>query len=287
MVTTVKTNAVPQVTEAKIALPDMLRSVIVSAKATRTAALDLCYNCAAFILLANHFRDSKAKDYMTRGDAVKYLAKAVKDQANVQGQMLDLYIRNADKLASILIGSAKMFSPVLQRIGMADKPEKAAQELAKWADENLLKVTGSGDRQTSMRALSEALGYSTGRKAPAPGLIAEPEAVQSRVKSAVAAVEKLVTEGDKTGKKLHARVVTNAIANAIPPEQSLSLAREAVKRMTDPDDLKALEAAIADQRKVLANLKTEAKASAKAKAKEGSNAGGRRTPRATVQHTQA
>lgn len=290
MATVNKTNAVPQVTEAKIALPDMLRSVIVQAKATRTAALELCYAAASYILLASHFRDAKAKDYMTRSDCREYLAKQIKDQANVQGGMLDLYLRNADKLAGILIGSAKMFSPVLQRIGQAEKPEQATAILSKWSDEHLLKITGSGDRQTSMRALSEALGYSTGRKAAQTGgLTADTGKVTERVTNTVKAVEKLVTEGDKTGKKIHARVVTSAIANAIPAAQSLSLAREAVKRITDEDDLKALETAIAEQRKTLKELAAKAKDTVKAKAKEGETKDGtaKRTPRATVQVSQA
>lgn len=294
MSTVNKANAVPTVTEAKIALPDMLRSVIVSAKATRTAALDLCYAAATFILLANHFKDAKAKDYMTRSDAREYLQKQIKAQAQVEGGMLDLYIRNADKLAAILTGSAKMFSPVLQRIGTAEKPETATAELSKWADANLLKITGSGDRQTSMRALSEALGYSTGRKpATGGGLVADPKAVNDRIANTIKTVEKLVTgDGDKTGKKIHARVVTSAIVNAIPQMQSFSLAKEAVKRITDSEELDMLETAIKDQRKALQELSAKAKASAADKAKEATPAkvhgkGGKRGQRTPVEHSQA
>lgn len=268
MVSVNKSNAAPTVTEAKVSVADMFRHVIVMGKAARTAALELCYSSACYILLVSHFTDAKAKGYMTRGDAEKYLAKQIKEQAGVQGGMLDIYLRNANRLVGALTGSTKMFGPTLQQMGLVTEPEEMVKVLAGWCDKHM---TDPAARRSidSLSALSEALGYSTGRKTAPATLTSDPIKVQERVTNTVKAVEKLVMEGDKSGKKLHARVVTNAIANAIPAEQSLSLAREAIKRITDADDLKALETAIAEQRKTLAELATKAKANAKAKANDG------------------
>jgi hypothetical protein len=283
-----KSNAVPNVTEAKIDPADMLRQIIVAGKAARTAALELCYSAACFILLVSHFKDAKAKGYMTRSDAVEYLKKEIKAQAGVQGGMLDIYIRNASTLAGALMGSVKMFSPVLQRMGLCEKPADMSAILADWMDKN--HADKAARRQIdSLSALSEALGFSTGRK-PAGGTGLTADRVGDRIAATVKAVEKIVMEGDKAGKKVSARTITSAIANSIPATQSLSLAREAVKRMTDEDDLKALETAIAEQRqnlKALAAKAKEAVAEAKDMPAKVHGKGAKRGQRAPVEHSQA
>lgn len=242
-----KTNP-PTHTEAKVTPPDMLRSVIIAGRSTRTAALQLCYASAAFILLVNHFQDAKADGYMTKTDAVKYLEKQIKEQAGVQGGMLDLYIRNASALVGCLVGSAKMFSSTIAACAVADTPDDIIGILSKWMDDN------NGKRIESMSNLSEALGYKTSRPVPASDKALTPDKAITRVENVMAAVEKITGSGK--GKVREQQVAQTIVAQAKSPA---TFAREAIKQVTDEGDLKSIEQACKDQRVNLRRLETQAK----------------------------
>lgn len=277
MVTSVKTNP-PTHTEAKLSGADILRQVVQSAKAARTSALLLCYSAALYILKVSHFTDTKSKDYMTRSDAVAFLQKQIKDQADVQGKMLDIYIRNANVLAGILLGSTKMFSPTIQRIAQAETAESAVEILSDWMEQN------NGRRIESMSNLSEALGYKTGR--PTPTAAQTPAQVVQRVANTVKNVEKAMSDGKVRVKESEVAKAVVAVASS-----KLTFAREAIKQITEEDDLRALEQVIKDRRIELRTIAKEAPAKLKARTTElmGGKAPRKRPTggKSTVQHTQA
>lgn len=233
-----KSNPVPTVTEAKVAPADILRSVIVAAGATRTAALTLCYRAAAFILRVNHFADAKAKEYMTKPDAIEYLQKEIQKQAGVQGNMLNLYIRNASTLAGVLTGSMKMFSPTIQELAQADTADRMGEILSDWMEKN------HGRRVDSMNTLSEALGYKTSRPTPVAKMTAE--TATTRVANAVKTVEKAIAD---KGLKLKESTLAQAVVGQM--KNKVAMAREAIKAITELDDLKALISFIQEQEKFL------------------------------------
>lgn len=247
-----KTNPTPTVTTAKVTAPDMLRAVLVAGKATRTAALQLCYTSAAYILIVNHFTDSKAKGYMTRPDAVDYLCKQISDQAGVKGNMLDLYIRNASKLVGILVGSIKMFSPTIQRLGNATTPDEMVGILSDWME-------GNHERKIeSMSQLSEALGYKTSRPTRPQTDSEKAAKAPERIANVIKGVEKLAAAVG--GTKLKESSVAQAVVSNV--KSPVTFAREAIKRITELDDLHALELAIKAQITFLKRLSQQAKSAA-------------------------
>lgn len=233
-----KSNPTPTLTEAKVAPADILRSVIVAAGATRTAALTLCYAAAAFILRVNHFADAKSKEYMTKPDAIEYLQKEVQKQAGVQGNMLNLYIRNASTLAGTLTGSMKMFSPTIQELANATSADQMATILSDWMEKN------NGRRIESMNTLSEALGYKTSRPAPVAKMTAD--VAVTRVANVMKTVEKAIADkGLRVNQSTLAQAVVGQMHNKV------AMAREAIKAITELDDLKALINFIHEQEKLL------------------------------------
>lgn len=250
---TQKTNP-PKFTESKVTPADMLRTVLVAGKSTRTAALQLCYSSAAFILLVNHFCDvNDKKRYMSKSDAIAYLQKQISDQADVKGGMLDLYIRNASQLCTVLLGSPKMFSDTIQRVAAAEDPDTIVSILSKWMDDN------HGKRVESMSNLSEALGFKTGRPNTPAATLNTPTKAVEKIDNALTAIEKAVDKGDVKG--LRDQQISQVVAAHI--KSKVALAVEAIKQIAEEAELKAVEAAIKDHRKTLARLSADAKANVK------------------------
>ncbi len=271
MAITKKSNPAPTATEAKVLPADLLRSVIVAAGATRTAALTLCYAAAAYILRVNHFCDAKHKDYMTRSDAVEYLTKEIHKQAGVQGNMLALYIRNASTLAGILTGSMKMFSPTIQRLALAGTPDEMVSILSGWMDQN------NGRRIESMDTLSNALGFKTSRPTPVAKMTAE-TAVQ-RVTNVMKTIEKAVSD---KGLKVQESSLAQAMVGQV--RNKSTVAREAIKAITEIEELHALIAFIQQHEKTLKAL--SARATASVKAEKGKKVPGAKVPRQAPARTQ-
>ncbi|HEY6019096.1 MAG TPA: hypothetical protein VIY48_04125, partial [Candidatus Paceibacterota bacterium] len=228
--------------------PDMLRHVIVAGKSARTAALELCYSAAAYILLVNHFLDTKSEGYMTKADAIEYLQKQIAEQAGVKGGMLNLYIRNASTLAGVLTGSLKMFGPTIIQLAKAETPADMVHILSKFMDENNAK------RVDSMSALSEALGYKTSRPTGAAERELTPEKAVTKASNAMKSIEKIVGTGKG---KVSETKIAQAVVSQV--KSALIFAREAIKSITEEDDLKAIEAAVKEQRATLKRLSTQAK----------------------------
>ena len=260
MVQVKKTNPVPTVTDAKVQPPDMLRYVLVTGKATHTAALSLCYAAAGFILLVNHFRDAKADGYMNKADAIEYLSKQIAEQANVKGKMLDIYLRNASILAGALTGSSKLFSSTIQEIGTAATPEEIGGLIADWFDKTQASKP-MHKKVESLSGLSEALGYSTGRPAKPTPFTADK--APSTIASAMKKVEAIVGAGKG---QVREQVIAQAVVNNA--KSPATFAREAIKKITDTDELKALTAFINDWIKSLAKLSQQAEANLQVRTKQ-------------------
>jgi len=271
-----KSNPVPTLTEAKVSPADILRSVVIAAGATRTAALTLCYAAAAFILRVNHFADVKSKEYMTRSDAVEYLQKEVQKQAGVQGNMLGIYIRNASTLAGVLTGSMKMFSPTIQELANATTADDMAVILSDWMEKN------NGRRIESLSSLSEALGYKTSRPTPVAKMTAE-TAVQT-VDNAIKKVEKAIADkGLKVKESTIAQTMVSRMTN------KSTIAREAIKAITEVEELHALIVFIKEQEKLLKARNTRASEAAQESVKDTpkTKTAGATRPRRAPAHTQA
>lgn len=245
MATSKTSNPVPQVTTAKVEPAKMFANIIQRAKATHTAALELVYSSVAFLLLVNHFREAAAEGYMSKADALTYLKTEIAKQANVKNGMLDLYVRNAGELYSKIVGSARMFLPVLQRMGTAETPDAMTGLLSAWVNEQ------KGIK--SFSEMSQMLGFSTGRKKAGAGGELTPEKAVDRASNTMSALEKYVTEGGMTETTLAQAVVLKA-------QSPMVFAREAINRITDESSLDGLEKHIEKHRAKLAKLSTEAKA---------------------------
>lgn len=240
---------------------DTLRYVLQLGRAARTAALDLCYAAASYILLVNHFTDAKAKGFMARSDAIDYLTKQLRTEAGIEGGMLDIYIRNASTLAGMIAGSPTLFGPVLKELAEAGSPKDMIPVLASWMEKNFSNRVLKG-KLDSLSTLSEALGYSTGRK-PAGGGALTAAKVPDRIENTMKQIEKIVSEGDKSGTKVTAATVAKAITAAMPTDQQLNLAKEAIARVFDLAALDVLEQYIKAQRQRAKQLSAKAEASVK------------------------
>jgi hypothetical protein len=238
-------NAVPQVTTAKVEPAAMFAAVINAAKVTHTAALGLVYSACAFLFIVNHFREAGADGYMSKADAIEYLKKEIEKQANVKNGMLNLYVRNAGELYSKIAGSAKMFLPVLQRMGTAETPDKVTSILSDWVTEQ------KGVK--SFSEMSQMLGFSTGRAKSGTGGELTPEKAVDRATNTMTALEKFVEEGGMSEATLAQAVVLKA-------KSPIIFAREAINRVTDESSLDGLLAHIEKHRAKLAKLSADAKA---------------------------
>jgi len=257
---TQKTNTVsPLVLTMKVTPDAMLGHVITAAKTTRTAALTLCYAAAAFILNVNMFTHAQAKGFMERGKAVDHLIDTIQEKTDVKGNMLDIYIRNASKLAGIFSGNPTLFGAQIKQLAAAETPEAQVEIISAFMDK-AVQDKGLARKVESLATLSEALGFKVSRR-PAGGNQMTPAKVPERITNTMKQVEELVTAG-KVQEKQVAQTVALAVSNKV------TLAREAIDQINDENDLDVLEAHIEKRRKVIAADHKRAKEQAADAAKE-------------------
>lgn len=273
------TNPVPQVTSMAVKTDALLTHAVTQAKATHTAGLALCFAGAAFILNVSHFTDAKADGYMTRSDAVDYLKEEIKKQTGVKNRMLDQYVNVSTRIAGLLMGSSKMFSPTLQQVGLAKSPEDVTNILHTWWE------TNKGKKIENMADLNESLGYAAPKERGAGGNTLTAENAGERVSNLLDTIHENVVGHGKG--KLPEKMLAAPIMEKIVGKGDFLV--EAIKATFDASALDAAERAIKDQRVTLKRLTAEAgkldnvvPLKAKAAAKNGRKAKHARTQRATA-----
>jgi hypothetical protein len=266
----------------KVKQAALLTHVVTHAKATHTAGVNLCFAGAAFILLVSHFTDSKADGYMTRSAAVDYLKEQIREQTGVKNRMLDQYVNVSTKIAGLLMGSAKMFTPTLQQVGLAETPEAVTQILHSWWE------SAKNKKIENMADLNESLGYAAPKERSTGGRVITAENAGTRVQTLLETIHENVI-GNGRG-KLPEKMLAAPIMEKITSKGDFLV--EAIRNTFDESALSACEKAIKEQRSTIKRLSAEAQnldnvvklntkkaVAAKAKAK---GKGHSRTQRATA-----
>jgi hypothetical protein len=249
---------------SKVSPDAALTYTVKAGKVAHTAALGLVYAATTFILIVNHFTHADAKGFMARGKAIDHVRDTIKEQTGVKGNMLDIYIRNASTLAGIFTDNKTLLSPQIAQMAAAETPEQMAGIIQSWFEKHH-EEKGLRRKITSLATMSEALGYSVSkRKNTGGGALSKENAVE-RVTNQMAAVKKIVDAGEMTDTQ--ARQVAQAVVVNAP--KPITYAIEALKRLTDEDDLDLLEVKIKERRKELKELAAKAAANQKAAAKAG------------------
>lgn len=253
----VKTNTKKTDHPAMVVTADnILRNVVQSARAARTAALQLVCSCAVFLINVNHFHEPDTDGFMNRDKAITYLKDQIAAQAHVKGGMLDIYVSRADALYSAIKGSVTKFAGTIKHIGDAKDADTAVKIMMDWLEDNW--------KITSLADLSKQLGYKTGNEERGGDNKLTPQKAVERIENTFSAISKITGAGAG-----HIPEKTVAQAVALQVSNKLVLAREAVRQINNMDDLDALEKVIGEQRNVIKKLEAEAKEAAK-KAGKGS-----------------
>ena len=262
-------------TKGKPAAPTLVSKVTASAalnytaqagKTVHTAACLLVYAATTFYLIVNHFTHPDSKEWLARGKALDAIRDAIKEKTGVKGNMLDIYLRNASTLAGIITDNKVMLSPQIAQMAAAETPEAMAGIIQTWFEKHH-EEKGLRRKIKSLADLSEALGYSVSRHKPTGGgAISAANAVE-RVTNQMAAVKKIVAAGEMSPTQ-EKQVAQAVVVNATKP---VTYAIEALKRVTDEDDLDLLEVKIKERRKELKELAAKAQAQVKSAGKSQQN----------------
>ncbi len=242
------TNPVPQASAAKVQPDDALRRVVQLGKVVYGAALDMCWSAAFFLLLVNHFKDSKDQGFMSKSDAREYLEKKLQEQTGVKNRMLANYVATASQISSAITDNLKLFAPTVQQLANAATAEEGATILANWYQKE------KGRKIESMRQLMEALGESKPKRARVVSVT--PQKAAERIGNAITAMETKAADKGKAQAAAADRAVIQTVVEKV--QSKLSLVVEAIKRLTQAAELDAIIQAAQDQKKELARLSKEA-----------------------------
>lgn len=263
---TTDVNTTPAVLTSKVRPAQALEFTLRSAKTAHTAALQLCYSAACYILTVNVFTNAKDKAFMPRGKAIDHINEQIAEHTGVKGNMLAVYVRNASALAGVFSDNQTMFGPELAKLAAAETPEAMVTLLDKQFNA-MHENKGLRRKIDSLRTLSEALGFAVSHNKPG-GNAMTPAKVPERVANVMEAANKLVADGKVTERT----VAQAAVLQATKP---IVYVQEAIKRLTDESECDIAEQDIKKQRKVIRErnekLSREAAIAAKSKAKEGAS----------------
>lgn len=267
---------------------DLVRRAVQCAEATHTAALQLVYTSALYLLSVSHFRNPNQQGYLTKTDAVKYLEDQISEATGVKNRMLANYITGASYLYDTLSKSANKFGTTLSALAAAKSIDDGVTVLKSWYEQ------AKGTRIDSIRFFLETMGYK--KAAPRGATKPTPEKAIESVERMVTNIEKqFVSPVDKkTGKKASPIIKESQAAQAIVRTVSnkLTLAAEAIASLSTTAELDAAAQAIERRRKEVAqierDLKTKAQESVADAGKDTkATPAGRATRKAKVQQVAA
>jgi hypothetical protein len=261
MAITKTTNPVTQST-MQVSPGEAFKVICSNGIAARNSVILFAYSVTAFLFNVNKFRAATDKDYRSAKDAVEYVTKELASQTSVKSGMLDRYVRVGSDLYGKL--SADRFADLHKKLLSATDAGKIPDILAGY-----LKDKANVD---TLSDLMRTLGYSTGhdKKAAAP---ADPEARVQNVGASMTALVKQLTDKAHKPNSTAQRLVAQQVASALDP---VTLARQAIQRITDPEDLLDLitwantladKLADADEKPAKKAKASPAKKAVKAKAK--------------------
>lgn len=232
MATSKKTNPAPQVLETKVHPGTIFSIALGHFVNAREAALLAAYSVTCYLLCVHHFRKADDKEYRTVSDAVEYFKKELAKQTPVKGGMLDRYVNTGRELYSKLV-AGNMFLPLLQRMGSLD--DKTAGEMPEILRDYLAENT----KIKSLSDLMVTLGYSTGHKKPgqSAGGVKPSDAPAKAATSVKSMIAKAAEAKGADGTKAEL-AVAREVANTF--QSPVILARQAIERIANPAELKAL-----------------------------------------------
>lgn len=251
---TIKSNPKP-IPAMVVSSADLLRHTVQSAKATHTAALNLVYSAALYLLSVSHFTDSKDKSYLPKSKAIEFMESEIAKATGVQNRMLANYITAASYLFDTLTKNTTRFGDVLVKLAAAKTAEAGVETIKAWYE------AAQGTRIDSMRMFQETMGYK--KVAPRGATRPTAENVIERIQNSVGKIETQFVTPEKGKAVVTEKQVAAAIVSKVSSKVTLLI--ETLNSITAMGDLDAAEKAIQKRREYLLSLTERAQENVKAK----------------------